>query len=252
MKKKIVLLFISTLLAATLGLWWLGSQTLILSPLASAKFIALGRMAGLILELAILLQLILISRFVFLEKIFGHDSMNRLHRANGYLVGAFLIAHPALLSFGYAKANNIHPWTQFLNFLNAWEDVMRAFVGVVILIVVIAISVSMVRRKLKYEIWHAIHLGTYLAVFLTVSHQTNTGDFSAGSALYFWLMLNFSVFGIVLLYRFLRPAYLYRKFQFRVEKIVQESQNIHSIYISGQNLENFRFIPGQFANLIFL
>ena len=68
-------------------------------------FIAIGRLTGLISAYLILIQIILISRFSFIEKEYGFDKLNFLHRWMGFTLGIFIISHPVFLTIGYAKAN---------------------------------------------------------------------------------------------------------------------------------------------------
>ena len=214
--------------------------------------IAYGRLSGLLLEYFILLQLILIGRIVFIEKIFGHDRLNRIHRLVGYCLAFFLISHPLLLSIGYSQSLQIPPTHQFVNFLFDWENVGFAFLAVLLLIGIIIFSISRIRRKVKYESWHFVHLFTYLAVGLAFGHQIETADLSYGPALYYWLVLNFVIFGLVLFYRWLKPFYLFYKHRFYVDRVVLENNEVVSVYVKGNNLADFKYQSGQFANLIFL
>ncbi len=224
-------------------MWTLGS---------SGKLIALGRIAGLLLEFTILLQLLLIGRVPWIERIFGHDKLNRLHRLIGYSVSSLLITHPLLLIFGYAQINQFSLWRQFLDFWFHWEDAWKAAVALVIFLSIIFISIAVVRRKLRYETWHGIHLLMYVAIFLVFGHQINTADVSSGQPLYYWYVLNFSVFGLVLLYRWLRPLWLFYKHKFSVADIKRETLDVVSVYINGNDLGKYKFQAGQFANLTFL
>jgi ferredoxin-NADP reductase len=92
----------------------------------------------------------------------------------------------------------------------------------------------------------------YIGVWVAIEHQTRTGDMQQGGALAYWLTLNYTVFGSLLLYRFLRPLYLFARHRFEVSRIEKETNDVTSIYISGKNLEKFKFKSGQFAILYFL
>ena len=92
----------------------------------------------------------------------------------------------------------------------------------------------------------------YVAIALAFGHQTNTGDMANGSALYYWLTINFLVFGLILLHRWLAPFYKFFKHRFYIDKVVAETTDVFSIYLKGKNLQNYKFLPGQFANLTFL
>lgn len=233
-------------------LWWLNSGPLLMSGNSSNEFIAIGRIIGLLAEYFILVQLVLIGRIRFIEQMFGFDKMNKIHRTIGYCLACFVIFHPLLITTGYALSSQVSLWSQFLNFLYNWEDVFKAFLGLTLLLCLVAISISVVRHRLKYETWYFSHIFMYVAIFLFFGHQLNTGDLAQSNWFIYWYTLNFTIFGLVLLYRFLRPLYLAYKYQFFIEKVVKENNLITSIYISGKNLETYRFKAGQYVHVMFL
>lgn len=232
-------------------LWWQGSGNL---WLAGNYEICLGRLTGLLAEFAILLQLIFIGRWPFIEQIFGHDKLNRFHRLLGYSTAIFLLSHPLLLTLGYARGNEISLSAQFINFLIDWNDVINASVGLILFIILIILSIAIVRKHWRYETWHFAHLLMYLAILLAWGHQTEVGGDFINSQTWsgYWFILNFGVIGILLTYRFIKPFYNLFRFDFKLEKIIPESNNITSLYVTGKNLNKFSFLAGQFVNLTFL
>ncbi|MFA6105745.1 MAG: ferredoxin reductase family protein [Patescibacteria group bacterium] len=215
-------------------------------------FIALGRITGLLSEFLILFQLVLIGRIRFIEKQFGHDELNNVHRWVGTYIIIFLVAHPLLLSIGWGSMTDTSYWAQFLSFISDWHDVVNALIGLIIFTIAIILSLTVFRKKLKYERWHFTHLFIYIAIVLALEHQTKSGDLTRAPALYYWLTLNYAVFGLILFYRFLRPFYLFARHRFKIEKIVAESNDVTSIYISGKDINKFSFDAGQFAIINFL
>lgn len=87
---------------------------------------------------------------------------------------------------------------------------------------------------------------------MAFGHQINTADVSQGAPLYYWLVLNFTACGLLLAFRWLKPLYIYSRQRFTIDRVVKETEDIYSIYIRGRNLSQYRFSPGQFANLTFL
>ncbi len=256
MKKHILLILWLINLTVILGLWLLGSHTYITGSLPEI-FIAGGRLAGLLGEFFILTQLVLIGRVQLLERNYGFDKLNRYHRKLGFAALGLLVFHPIALSLGYSALGTgvfsvSATWGQFLTFLTSWDDVFKAFLALCILIIMVGISLAIIRKKLCYETWYFVHLLVYVAIVLAFSHQINTADVSSGVGLYYWLVINFFVFGLVLLYRFLRPLWLFARHRFYVEKVVQETPTVWSVYITGQNMEKFYFEAGQYANVTFL
>jgi predicted ferric reductase len=231
-------------------IWWSGSHSLLVNQ--SGVAIAFGRLAGLLMEYFILVQLVLIGRMKPIEREFGHDKLNRIHRTLGYSLAGVLFCHPFLLTLGYAWKNNNSLLGQFMSFLTNWEDVALAAAALIIFVIVICISIAVIRRKLRYETWYFSHLALYVAIFLALDHQTQTADVSFGWPLYYWLTLNYLIFGLLLLYRFIRPLYLFYRHRFEVEKVVIETHDVQSVYIRGRNLAQYKFEPGQFVNVTFL
>jgi len=235
-----------------LFIWWQGSGLYITQPWEGSYYIAFGRLTGLFAEYFLLTELLLVGRVWWLEKFFGFVSMSRLHHAIGTWLIFLILSHPLLLTLGYARQNSTGLTEQFTSLLFNWEDVFKALIGVILIFAAVGTSIKLVRMKIKYERWYFVHLTMYLAIGLAFGHQINSGDVSEGSATYYWLALNYAVFGLILLYRFLRPLYLFYKYKFTIDKIEKETDDVYSVYISGRHMREFSFESGQFANLIFL
>ncbi|MFA5991479.1 MAG: ferredoxin reductase family protein [Candidatus Doudnabacteria bacterium] len=252
MKKILLYLLFAFNLGAIIFLWTNSSHYYLTAGGGSGLLIAFGRLAGLLMEFFILLQLILIGRITFVEQQFGHDRLNQLHRWVGYGIAIFILGHPLLLTLGYSHLSEVSFIAQFFNFIKNWEDVFKAFLAVFLFIGVIITSIVIVKKRLRYETWHFTHLLMYVAIALAFGHQTNTGDMSAGNAMYYWFTINFLVFGLILFYRWLAPLYRFFLHRFYIDKVVRETADIYSIYLKGKNLARYKFLPGQFANLTFL
>ncbi len=232
--------------------WFSNSSYLIESKNLNDILIAVGRITGLLSAYLIMIQLILISRFSLIEKEYGFDKLNKLHRWIGSFLGFFLVIHPLSLIIGYAGVNETSLFHQFMNFQTAWEDILPATVAFVIIILTAIISLNKIRKKIPYEVWYFAHLPLYLAIVLSFGHQTETGDVSSGNAMHYWYLINILTFGILIGYRFLKPAYLFFKHKFVIERVVKENEDIYSVYISGKKMSDYNFESGQYANLIFM
>jgi predicted ferric reductase len=233
--------------------FWLTNSNYLITGKESGDFlIALGRLAGLLTELLIIVQLFLISRFSFIEKEYGFDKLVWIHKKIGFFLGIFLISHPLLLTVGYAKLNNVNYLNQFINFQMNWEDVFGATIGAIIIILIAIISIKKIRNKIPYEVWYFSHLPLYFAIAIAFGHQIQTGDMSKGGAMFYWYLINLLAIGILISYRFIKPFFLFLNHQFVVEKIVKENHNVYSIHITGKNLEKYKFQGGQYATLIFM
>ncbi|MCX6733853.1 MAG: ferredoxin reductase family protein [Candidatus Peregrinibacteria bacterium] len=237
----------------TFMLWRQGSFDLLTSGATGDSLIAYGRLGGLLAQLFIVLELILVGRITFIEQEFGHLQMNKIHRLVGYFLLGFFFVHPILLVMGYDAQSGRSFTAQFINFLMNWENVFAAFVGLILFLGLTVFSIAIIRRKVRYETWYVAHLGMYVAIFLTLGHQTEFGDFAdnLGWAMY-WNVLNVSVLALLFVYRFGRPALAFYKHRFVIQKVVQEGGGVTSLYITGKNLDRFSFKPGQFVNLLIL
>ena len=267
-KRLLIYLFGVVNFIAIVLLWWLHSGSLFASNGNGDTLIALGRITGLLAEFFILVELVLIGRITWLEQLFGFDQMNKIHRWIGYGILFFFILHPLLTVLGYAERNGVVTLDQFMVFLNLGEY-LRGVIGFLLFFIAVAISFPIIRKKIRYETWYFTHLVMYVAIVLVLGHQSFAdsqtmlvepalkgfnlnGDVSEGAVLYYWSILNYGIIALVLLYRFVRPYYLFRKHRFYIEKVVKETADVYSVYITGKDMQNFKFQAGQYANLTFL
>lgn len=227
--------------------WFLGAHELLLVGVPGA-LIALGRLAGLVAAYMILIQFFLVGRNPLIEGSFGLDTLTRIHHNYGRIGIVFLILHPLLLVFGYSFLAGREPYLQFMRFLENSEYVFLALLGAFFFLIVAALSIHIVRSKLKYESWYIPHLLVYLAIFLSFPHQlANGGTLLLHDAFYFyWIILYALVLVSHVLFRTLRPAYLFYGHRFFVSRIVRETPSAVSVYIKGEKLDRFSIQPGQF------
>lgn len=55
-----------------------------------------GKVVGITVALLLFYQILLLSRFTFLERIFSHKRLLALHRFNGFLITLLVLVHPVL------------------------------------------------------------------------------------------------------------------------------------------------------------
>ncbi|HMQ01463.1 MAG TPA: ferredoxin reductase family protein [Candidatus Doudnabacteria bacterium] len=233
-----------------LGFWWVYSGDLFSSPSLSGPLLALGRVAGLLGAIQILLQLILIGRVKWVETAFGLDKLSRLHRWNGYLILGLIVAHPILITQAYAIINSTTYAGQYIDFLKNWDTLLRAFAGYIILLATIGLSITIIRRRLKYETWYYVHLLNYIAIALIFGHQLRFGTDAQGWWFRgYWYFVYGFAFGNLIWYRFLRPLLKFTKHDFHISRVEPEDPNgiATSVYITGDKIRNFKIKAGQFA-----
>ncbi len=232
--------------------WWAGSHTLFGIP--GERLIAVGRLFGLIAAWCIVLEIILMSRVPFMERYFDLQDTVDLHRLNGYGILLGISGHAAFLTLGYASTTHTGWWSQFIQFNTSYGDVLWATIGTIIFFIASGLSVRAMRSKMRYEVWYLTHLTVYLAILLTFLHQIKIGGDFIGHFWFaaYWYALYILAFVLWAWYRLLRPFALLAKYQFKVMSVEKEAKNTYSVTLSGKNLEQFSFEPGQYATWRFL
>lgn len=233
--------------------WWGGSYILIGNGI-DGTLLAFGRLFGILAVTFVLLQFLIMGRAPWIEKVFGLDKLSQFHHWNGYAVLTAILIHPTLILISYAMTAHVSLLQQDLDFAFNYDDILKAQIAVVLFVAVVFFSVYMVRKHLKYEWWYGIHLLTYVAVLLAFDHQLlYGGDFAENKwFVYYWYFLYIFVFAHTVIFRFGKILFLYWRFRFRVDHMVQESGDAMSVYLTGQNLASFTIKPGQFMIFRFL
>jgi predicted ferric reductase len=216
--------------------------------------VAASHLCALVGTYLILIQLLLLARIDLLEQAFGKDGLTRIHRLVGHAAFYAIFGHVLLLTIGYSFVYNVSYITQFIDFITNYEDVWKAFVAFVLLLAVVGLSVAAARKVMKFELWYFIHLTAYLMVLLAFGHQIAVGpDFIMHPWFArYWMLLYSLTFGIIFIYRFLTPIYNYWRHRFKVAKVVRETPDVVSIYITGRDMAKFKYEAGQFANWYFI
>jgi predicted ferric reductase len=247
MRRYFFYFFLLLNLGAILTFWWQGSGSFFALGNASV-LIALGRIAGLLAAFFVLLQFSLIGRNVWVERTFGLDRLAHFHRYTGFCAIFFVILHPLLIIRGYSLLNGVGFIAQELDFITNYEDILESTLAALLFTGVVFMSLYIVRKRLRYETWYLTHLAVYAAIALAWGHQlANGGDFLENPLFRaYWYGIYALVFLSLLIFRFLRPAWLYSRHQFRVARIVPETAEAVSVYVSGERMEDFKIKPGQF------
>lgn len=247
------------------GLFWLINISLLVWAWADFRLgtiadgggyalVAIGALFGLIGAYLLLTQMILISGVPPLERVFGLDRLARIHHKNGRYAYLLIMAHVVLIVLGYSILYGNNPVSQLLEIRSGFPYVTLAVFAVLALNIVFFTSIYIVWKSLKYEWWRAIHLLVYAVVLLAFLHQINNGvEFQRHDPLrYYWWVLYFGALAIVLLMRWGQPLWLQARYRFVVERVDSPARDVTSIYVSGRNLQKFRYRAGQFNFWIFL
>jgi predicted ferric reductase len=199
-------------------------------------------------------MLVLIARIPWLERAVGQDNLLRFHRRIGPWPIVVIVFHVVLITLGYAQQEKTGALHQFWIFLSSYPDLLAAVVGFGLLIMAGATSIRIARRHLKYETWWIVHLYTYLAIALALTHQIVTGGSFIGHPLTraIWIALWAATAGVVLVFRVLQPLARNLRHQLRVESVREEAAGVVSVICSGRRIEQLAVSGGQFFKWRFL
>ena len=99
------------------------------------------------------------------------------HRWNGHACLDLILAHVVLSVWGYALMDKISLPSEVRTMLGGgvYPGMITATVGTALLIAVVVTSVVIVRRRLRYEAWYAVHLLAYAGIALAWFHSNTRG-----------------------------------------------------------------------------
>jgi predicted ferric reductase len=244
---------VATNAAAVVALWWRGGEPGRFGALADG-LTAAGRLCGLLGAFLVLVQLLLLARIPALERLAGFEALARWHRRNGKAALGLLLAHAALVLAGYAVGEGVGPWEELTRLVTGYPGVITALAGLGLLCGVVATSVVIARRRLRYETWYFVHLYAYLGVALAFSHQLATGREFVGDPLArgYWYALYGATLAALIGCRVLTPLAGALRHRLRVRRVVPEAPGVWSIEISGRHLDRLGARSGQFLCWRFL
>ncbi|MFF5231486.1 ferric reductase-like transmembrane domain-containing protein [Dactylosporangium sp. NPDC000521] len=242
-------------LVATLLPWWWNTPAGFLRDPATS-LTAVGRITGLVAGYVLLVQVLLMSRVGWLDRWLGARDLLHWHRDLGVFVVAAVLAHAAFTVLGYAKLERVGPAREIVRLLTVdkYTGMLGAFIGTGLLVALAVLALPLLRRRMSYEVWHLLHLTSYLVLMLSVGHQFAVGqEMSApGFSRMFSLVLWCAVVAAVLWGRLFAPVRMNLRHRFRVRAVVLESPDMISIYIGGDRLPELRVRAGQFFRWRFL
>jgi predicted ferric reductase len=214
----------------------------------------LGIVLGLIGSDLLLVMLLLSARLPLLDRVFGHDKVIAQHRKLGKPVLYLILAHMVLLLVGYGLAENLNPVAEVFSMINTMPDMLLAFISVGLMVLVVVTSLVIVRRKLAYQFWHAVHLLAYVAVLAAIPHQFSNGALFADGkwARWYWIVLYVGTLASIVIFRFIVPAARSLRHDLVVSEVRKEANDVVTITMRGRDLRSLPAKGGQFFNWRFL
>ena len=216
-------------------------------PPAHNTLTSIGRFLGLHLAFVMALQLLLIARLPFLDRRVGMDKLTSWHRWTGFTLFWLVLLHPTFVLLGYSKLDKISFLGEIPN-LAGQMPVLLGMIAATLLVVVAALSLRAVRRRVAYETWHTLHLLVYLIVVLGIVHQVYEGSaFKTNifTQVYWWGLWAFAL-GALLVGRFATPIVRNARHQLKVAAVVPEADDVVSVYMTGHDLGRLEARAGQF------
>jgi ferredoxin-NADP reductase/DMSO/TMAO reductase YedYZ heme-binding membrane subunit len=237
--------------ASVVTLWWRAAAPAVG---AGATLIDAGRLTGLLAGYVALVQVILRARLGAVERTLGTNAINSAHRLLGGYVLALVAGHIVLITAGYQRAGRASLTDQIVSLLRDYPYVWWALVGVGLLLTVAGSSLPIIRRRVPYEVWHAIHLLGYVALTLAFFHQIANGEQlrHAGWPRTTWTVLWAAVAFLLLYSRWLRPVVRAVRHRLVVRAVRPESAGTVSVRVSGRDLDRFPAEAGQYFRWRFL
>jgi predicted ferric reductase len=210
--------------------------------------LTVAKFVGLHAAVVLLFQLLLVARMPWLDRRIGMDRLTVWHRWVGFTLLWTVLAHAVLVVLGYAKLDDAAAGRTFL----ALAGVPASLLGMcaaLIIVVVGVVSTRSVRRRLRYETWHGVHLALYLALGLAFVHQlleTTTFTSSTFAKVYWWALWAFA-FGALVAGRIVVPLWRNNYHRFRVAEVVRESDDVVTVRVTGRHLDELPARAGQFC-----
>ena len=170
---------------------------------------SIGRLTGLLGAYLALIQVVLLARLRVLEQLVGFDRLTIWHRWNGHVCIDLIIAHVIFTVWGYALLDKIPLSSEISTMLGGgiYPGMITATVGTGMLLAVVATSLVIVRRRLRYEWWYAVHLLAYGGIALSWFHEIPTGNELVLDrvAADYWRALYLVTLAILVIWRLLVP-----------------------------------------------
>jgi predicted ferric reductase len=220
------------------------------TPTTGELLTSIGRITGLLSAYLALVQVVLLARLPWLEHAVGFDRLSVWHRWNGHLCIDLVIAHVVFTVWGYALMDRLPIGRELSTMLDGgvYPGMITATIGTAMLLAVVATSIVIVKRRLRYEWWYAVHLLAYAGIALSWFHEIPTGNELVlnEAAADYWRGLYVATIAVLVVFRLGMPLLHLSRHRLRVAEVIEERPGVISIRMVGRGLERLRAEPGQF------
>jgi predicted ferric reductase len=207
-----------------------------------------SRLTGLLGAYLALLQVVLLARLPWLERMVGFDRLTRWHRWNGHATLWLVLIHVVTIVIGYAGLDRLGIWEEIKTLYTSYPGMLTASIGTALYILVVVTSIVIVRARLRYEWWNGVHITIYAGIALAWFHQVPTGNefIHREAATWYWRSLHLAVLALLVVFRLLVPIVNAFRYRLRVVEVVAEAPGVTTVRIAGPGLARLRANAGQF------
>jgi len=239
------------------GILWLWANAGNLHPATAGEALtSVARITGLLSAYLALVQVVLLARLPALEHLVGFDRLTVWHRWNGHATVDLVVAHVFFSVWGYALMDKFSIGKEISTMVwgGIYPGMIVATIGTALLLAVVGTSYVIVRRRLRYEWWYAVHLLAYAGIALGWFHQIPTGNELVLDpvAADYWRSLYAATLAILVLFRLVAPLVNAFRYRLRVAEVVEEGPGVVSVRMTGRRLDRLHANPGQFFQWRFL
>jgi predicted ferric reductase len=212
----------------------------------------LAYVSGLLAGYLAAVMLLLMARTPVLERRVGPDVLARWHATGGRLFLTLVLVHAGAAVASWAAARGQDLLTATTSVLGLpWLGAATA--GTALFLAIVAVSLGGLRRRLSYELWHGLHLLTYVAIGLSFVHEL-AGPNLAGQPVVqmSWTLLHAYALTLVVRFRAIAPLANMWRHRLRVVAMVPEADGVVSVVMQGRHVAELAAQPGQFFRWRFL
>lgn len=199
-----------------------------------------GRALPLVAVGAITLQFVLSARLRWVARPFGLNRVLRFHKAVGAFVLLLLIAHPALVAWGY------YGWTIFFSTATPWY-VWLGKLALLLLFVQVLTGLFRQSFRLRFERWRLLHNQALVIFGALFVHSRLTGtDLLQPAMRTVWWALLAVVVAAYGYHKVVAPT-LSRLRAYRVTEVKAETHDVWTLHMEPPpGRARFTYRPGQF------
>src|SRR4051794_23417787 len=225
---------------------------MLMGPAPLSVMALLAHSSGMLAGYAVLVMLVVMSRWPLLERGIGADVLARWHAAGGPTILTLVLVHASFAVLAWSGLTGQDPVSAARQVLT-WPGLPTATVATALMVAVAVASARSARQRLRWETWHLLHLSMYIAVALGFSHQLAGPDIAGRPWLQAtWGVLYALTFALVVRYRLLAPLQAAMRHRLRVVAVLPEAPGVVSIVLQGRHVAALQAEPGQFFRWRFL